>query len=86
MFVCSAEGKTLQAVGREGAQHRVNNHNFGDWECWEQTDEGLVNVKFKKPLGFDVREVRAVAVEDLRGAQKSHIRSVRQWQTKVQWS
>jgi len=79
-----AEGRTLQAVGREGAPHRINNHNFGDWECWEQTDEGLVNVKFKKPLGFEVREVRAVAVEDLRGAQKSHVRSVRIWKSKAQ--
>lgn len=80
----AAEGKTLQALGREGAPHRINNHNFGDWESWEQTEEGLLNVKFKKPLGFEVREVRAVAVEDLRGAQKSHLRSVRQWQSKAQ--
>lgn len=82
--MCSAEGKTLQAVWKEGAPHRINNHNFGDWESWDTTTEGLMNVRWrKKPLGFTVKEVRAVAVEDLKGAQKSHLRAVRLWQTKV---
>lgn len=79
-----AEGRTLQAVARDDAPHRVNNHNFGDWESWEPTPEGLMNVRFKnKKLGLEIREVRAVAVQDLKGAQRSHLRSIRQMQKKV---
>lgn len=80
----AADGKTLQAVSKEGAPHRINNYNFADWESWDPATEDLMNVKWKKKaLGYTIKEVKAVAVEDLKGAQKSHLRTVRSWQTKA---
>jgi len=82
----AAEGRTLQAVRGDEAPHRINNHNFGDWESWEQGAEGLTNVKWGKKLGLEIKEIRSVAVQDLKGAQRSHLRSIRVMQKKVQAS
>ena len=62
----SAEGRTLQAVAGKG-EHRCANHNTGEWEQWEHSAKhGLLNAKWKKPLGWSIQQVQTVLTDDLR--------------------
>lgn len=75
----AAEGRTLQAVAAdESVPLRVNNFNFGAWECWEQVGTGFVNKKWpQRLLNLDVREIQSVAVEDLRRLERHNLKMSR---------
>ncbi|KAK9823381.1 hypothetical protein WJX72_002381 [[Myrmecia] bisecta] len=72
-----AEGRSLQAVKDASLGHRVNNHNFGKWEEWTLTESGYVNLQWNKRLGLDVKEVRIVAVDDMRTLEKQLVHTSR---------
>lgn len=61
-----AEGRILQAVGGS-AEHRLSNYNIGPWEQWEHdATHGLVNSKWRKPLGFGLQMVQTALFDDLK--------------------
>lgn len=79
-----AEGRTLQAVRAADKPHRVCNYNFGSWERWEMSRRhGLINVRWRKALGLGIQELRIMALEDVKHAERQHMFTTRELQAKL---